>query len=35
MDEFVKLLDLGLDYISHEVIGDTIVMRTPFKCEFL
>jgi len=27
MDEFIKLLDPGLDYISHEIIGDTIVIR--------
>lgn len=27
MDEFIKLLDLGLDYISHEMIGDTNVIR--------
>lgn len=27
MDEFMKLLDPGLDYISHEIIGDTIVIR--------
>ncbi|WP_373265000.1 helix-turn-helix domain-containing protein [Hungatella hathewayi] len=27
MDEFIKLLDPGLDYIGHEMIGDTIVIR--------
>lgn len=27
MDEFIKLLDPNLDYISHEMIGDTIVIR--------
>lgn len=27
MDEFIKLLDPGLDYISHEIIGDTIFIR--------
>ena len=27
MDEFIKLLDPGQDYISHEMIGDTIVIR--------
>ena len=27
MDEFIKFLDPSLDYISHEVIGDTIVIR--------
>lgn len=27
MNEFIKLLDPGLDYISHEIIGDTIVIR--------
>lgn len=27
MDEFIKLLDPGLDYIDHEMIGDTIVIR--------
>lgn len=27
MDEFIKLLDPSLDYISHEMIGDTIVIK--------
>ena len=27
MDEFIKLLDPSLDYISHEIIGDTIFIR--------
>lgn len=27
MDEFIKLLDPSLDYISHEITGDTIVIR--------
>lgn len=27
MDEFIKLLDPSLDYIGHEMIGDTIVIR--------
>ena len=27
MDEIIKLLDPGLDYISHEIIGDTIVIK--------
>lgn len=27
MDEFIKLLDWSLDYISHEMIGDTIIIR--------
>lgn len=27
MDEFIKLLDPDLDYISHEITGDTIVIR--------
>lgn len=27
MDEFIKLLDPGLDYISHEIIGDTLFIR--------
>lgn len=26
MDEFIKLLDPGLDYVSHEITGDTIVI---------
>ena len=26
MDEFIKLLDPSLDYVSHEIIGDTIVI---------
>ena len=25
MDEFIKLLDSGLDYVNHEMIGDTIL----------
>jgi hypothetical protein len=24
MDEFIKLLDQSLNYVSHEIIGDTI-----------
>lgn len=24
MEEFIRLLDLHLDYIQHEIIGDTI-----------
>lgn len=27
MDEFIKLLDPGLNYIGHEIIGDTIFIR--------
>lgn len=27
MDDFIKLLDPDLDYISHEIIGDTIFIR--------
>ena len=27
MDELIKLLDPGLDYISHEIVGDTIFIR--------
>lgn len=27
MDEFIKLLDPCLDYISHEIINDTVVIR--------
>lgn len=27
MDEFIKLLDPGLDYISHEILDDTIIIR--------
>ena len=27
MDEFIKLLDPNLDYVSHEIIGDTIVIH--------
>ena len=27
MDEFIKLLDSGLDYVNHEIIGDTIVIH--------
>lgn len=27
MDEFIKRLDPNLDYISREIIGDTIVIR--------
>ncbi|MBQ8040809.1 MAG: transposase family protein [Lachnospiraceae bacterium] len=27
MDEFIKLLDPNLDYICHEIIGDTIVIH--------
>lgn len=27
MDEFIKLLDPSLDYIGHEMNGDTIVIR--------
>lgn len=27
MDEFIKLLDPSLDYISHEIVGDTIFIR--------
>ena len=27
MDDFIKILDPGLDYISHEIIGDTIFIR--------
>lgn len=27
MDEIIKLLNLGLDYISHEMMGDTNVIR--------
>lgn len=27
MDEFIKLLDTNLDYIYHEIIGDTIVIH--------
>lgn len=27
MDEFIKLLDPSLDYISHEIKGDTIIIR--------
>ena len=31
MDEFIKLLDPSLDYISHEIIGDTIFIRVASK----
>lgn len=27
MDEFIKLLDPNLNYISHEIIGDTIMIH--------
>ena len=27
MDEFIKILDPDLDYISHEITGNTIVIR--------
>ena len=27
MDEFIKLLDKNLDYVSHEIVGDTIFIR--------
>jgi len=27
MDEFIKLLDPGLDYIEHELLDDTIIIR--------
>ena len=27
MDEFIKLLDPNLNYISHEIMGDTIVIH--------
>lgn len=27
IDEFIKLLDSGLDYVNHEIIGDTIVIH--------
>lgn len=27
MDEFIKLLDSSLDYISHKIVGDTIFIR--------
>lgn len=39
MDELIKLLDKSLDYISHEIIGDTIYIhvvsnRNGVKCPF-
>jgi len=39
MDELIKLLDKNLDYISHEIIGDTIYIhvvsnRNGVKCPF-
>jgi hypothetical protein len=27
MDEFIKLLDENLDYVSHEIVGDTIFIH--------
>ena len=27
MDEFIKLLDSALDYIEHELLDDTIIIR--------
>lgn len=27
MDEFIKLLDPALDYIDHELLDDTIIIR--------
>lgn len=27
MDEFIKLLDPGLDYVGHELLDDTIIIR--------
>ena len=27
IDEFIKLLDPGLDYIEHEILDDTIIIR--------
>ncbi len=27
MDEFIKLLDSGLDYIEHEFLDDIIIIR--------
>ncbi|NFJ83798.1 transposase family protein [Clostridium botulinum] len=39
MDEFIKLLDKNLDYISHEIIDDTIYIhvvsnRKECKCSY-
>ena len=31
MDEFIKLLDSGLDYIGHELSDDTIIIRVIFN----
>ena len=27
MDEFIKLLDENLDYVSHEIVGDAIFIH--------
>lgn len=27
MDEFIKLLDKNLEYVNHEIVGDTIYIR--------
>lgn len=33
MDEFIKLMYPGRDYIRHGMIGDTVVIRVDFNKE--